>query len=134
MQISCEAMHANVATIAEQQKEIGYESVFVEGESDSMRYMRGLVDDWQAKGITSVLHEQRGGYANNLASMHGLAGKAEALGVRIVSGVEITGFERESASGAVRAVATNRGTIECEQVIVAAGPWVKSFWDFLELP
>ena len=30
-----------------------------------MKYMRGIFDDWQAKGITSVLHEKKGGYANN---------------------------------------------------------------------
>ena len=35
--------------------------------------MNGLFDDWQAKGITSVLHEKKGGYANNTASMYGLA-------------------------------------------------------------
>src|ERR1700746_18630 len=35
MQISPEVMHAQVATIASQQKEIGYESVFIEGEADS---------------------------------------------------------------------------------------------------
>ena len=39
--------------------------------------MNGLFDDWQAKGITSVLHEKRGGYANNMASMYGFAAKAE---------------------------------------------------------
>jgi len=42
-----------------------------------MKYMKGLFDDWQAKGITSVLHEKRGGYANNMASIQGLARKAE---------------------------------------------------------
>ena len=51
--------------------------------------MKGLFDDWQAKGITSVLHEKRGGYANNTASLYGLAGKAEAEGVRIATGVEV---------------------------------------------
>ena len=77
MQISPESMHADVASIYEQQKAIGYESTFVEGADDSMRYMRGLFDDWQAQGITSVLHEKRGGYANNQASMRGLAAKAK---------------------------------------------------------
>ena len=65
MQISPEVMHEDVATISEQQKEIGYTSVFIEGEADCMNYMKGLFDDWQAKGITSVLHEKKGGYANN---------------------------------------------------------------------
>ena len=109
LQISCEAMRRDVAEIARQQAAIGYESVFVEGEADAARYMRGLFDDWQACGITSVLHEQRGGYATNAASIYGLAGKAEAAGVRIASGVEVTGFERQSGSGGViTGVLTNR--------------------------
>jgi glycine/D-amino acid oxidase-like deaminating enzyme len=134
MQISCEAMRADVAQIAQEQREIGYESVFIDGAKDSTKYMRDLFDDWQARGITSVLHEKRGGYANNTASIYGLASKAEELGVRIASGVEVTGFERDSGSQAVRVVQTNRGPIECEQVVVAVGPWVKSIWDLLELP
>ena len=60
MQISPEGMHQDVASIYEQQKAIGYESVFIEGAEDSCKYMKGLFDDWQAKGITSVLHEKRG--------------------------------------------------------------------------
>jgi len=133
MQISCEAMRADVAEIARQQAEIGYESVFVEGEAESAGYMGGLFDDWQARGITSVLHEKRGGYANNTASIYGLAGKAEAAGVRIASGIEVTGFRRDAA-GAVVEVETSRGNIGCDEVVVAVGPWVKKIWDLLELP
>src|SRR3982751_6075188 len=65
MQISPEVMRKQIATIYEQQQAIGYESVFVEGEAESMRYMRGILHDWQAKRITSVLHEKRGGDGNN---------------------------------------------------------------------
>src|SRR5215472_15421310 len=54
MQISPEVMHAQVATIASQKKEIGYESVFIEGAKESTAYMKGLFNDWQAQGITSV--------------------------------------------------------------------------------
>ena len=134
MQISPEVMHADVATIYEQQKAIGYESTFIEGEADSMRYMKGLFDDWQAQGITSVLHEKRGGYANNMASMMGLAGKAEAEGVRILPGVEVTGFEFGSNSNAVTGLVTNQGRIQCETVVVGAGPWVNRIWNMLDLP
>ncbi len=137
MQISCEAMRDDVAEIARQQAAIGYESVFVDGAAESTRYMKNLFHDWQARGITSVLHEKRGGYANNLASVRGLAAKAEAQGVRIVSGVTVRGFRRASQGGvnsAVVAVETNRGMIECEQLVVAVGPWVKEIWDLLELP
>jgi len=52
MQISPEIMREDVASIAEQQKAIGYESVFIEGAKESTHYMKGLFDDWQAQGIT----------------------------------------------------------------------------------
>ena len=133
MQISPEIMHEQVASIAQQQKEIGYESVFVEGEKDSMNYMRGLFDDWQARGITSVLHEKKGGYANNTKSIYGLAEKAEREGVRIMTGVKVTGFVKDKA-GAVRTVVTDKGNIDCDFVVVGTGPWVKQIWDMLELP
>jgi glycine/D-amino acid oxidase-like deaminating enzyme len=133
MQISPEVMHADVAKIAQEQKEIGYDSTFIEGEADSMTYMKGLFDDWQAKGITSVLHEKKGGYANNTKSIYALAKKAEDEGVRIVTGVAVTGLEKD-ASGAVKAVETDRGRIACDFVIVGVGPWVKHIWDMLDLP
>ena len=134
MQISPESMRADVAEIHEQQKAIGYESVFVEGEAESLSYMKGLFDDWQAKGITSVLHEKKGGYANNTASIYGLAAKAEDLGVRILTGVTVTGFTSGHGSDAVTAVETDRGSIGCEQVVVAVGPWINSLWAMLDLP
>ncbi|MEX0809337.1 MAG: FAD-binding oxidoreductase [Dongiaceae bacterium] len=133
MQISPESMHKDVASIYRQQQEIGYESVFIEGKDDCVKYMRGLFDDWQAEGITSVLHEKKGGYANNTKSIYGLAKKAEAEDVRILTGVTVTGFKKD-AKGAVTAVETDRGSIGCDQVIVGAGPWVKQIWDMLDLP
>jgi len=45
MQISSEIMHEDVASIFEQQKSIGYESVFIEGEKDCMKYMKNIFDD-----------------------------------------------------------------------------------------
>ena len=43
MQISPEVMHKDVASIYEQQKAIGYDSVFIEGEKDCMKYMKGML-------------------------------------------------------------------------------------------
>lgn len=135
MQISPECMHAQVGTIYEQQKAIGYESVFIEGAKDCDVYMKNMLDDWRAKNITSVLHEKKGGYANNMRSMEGLAKLARAEGVRVEGGIKVTGFERANgSSSAVRAVVTDKGKIACEQVVIGAGPWVKSFWDMLGLP
>ena len=99
-----------------------------------MKYMKNIFHDWQAKGITSVLHEKRGGYANNTRFDYGLANKAESFGVRILTGTKVTGFKRGSNSKAVTGVVTSKGTIDCEQVIVGVGPWIKGIWDKLELP
>jgi hypothetical protein len=132
MQISPEVMHEDVAGIAQQQKEIGYTSEFIEGEADCMKYMKRLCDDWRAKGITSVLHEKKGGYANNQASMKGLAAKAQNEGVRILAGVKVTGFDYSGKS--VAAVITNQGVIQTDYVVVGAGPWIKSIWEMLDLP
>jgi len=133
MQISPESMHADVTKIYQRQKELGYASVFIEGERDCLKYMKDNVfHDWQAKNITSVLHEKKGGYAHNTRSLYRLADKAEAEGVRILTGVEVTGFKSDNDS--VTAVETNRGNIDCDWVIAGAGPWAKSFWDMLALP
>ncbi len=134
MQISPEVMADDVAGIAKQQKAIGYESVLIEGEKDCAKYMKSLFHDWQAKGIVSVLHEKRGGYANNTKSLYGLAAKAEKEGVRIQGSTRVTGFKSSNSGGAISAVETSRGTVECEYVVVAPGPWAKSLWEFLELP
>ena len=135
MQISPECMHEQVGTIYEQQQAIGYSSVFIEGAGDCDRYMQAMFSDWQARGITSVLHEKKGGYANNTRSIHGLAALAENEGVRIVTGLKVIGFERANgSSGTIGAALTERGRIRCDQVIVGVGPWVKQIWDMLELP
>jgi glycine/D-amino acid oxidase-like deaminating enzyme len=134
MQISPECMRDDVASIYEQQRAIGYESVFIDGAEASERYMKGLFDDWQAKGITSVLHEKRGGYANNQASMNGLAAKARGEGVSVITGVEVLGFEFGSNSRAVTGLATSHGRIACETVVVGVGPWVNTIWNMLDLP
>ena len=132
MQLSPESMHEDVVSIHQQQKEIGYPSDLIEGQGDCASYMRGIFHDWRARGITSVLHEKKGGYANNRASMLGLAQKARAQGVTIQSGVTVTGFEL--TNGAITGVRTDRGSIQVQYVVVAAGPWAKRFWDLLGLP
>ncbi|MFC4352189.1 NAD(P)/FAD-dependent oxidoreductase [Fodinicurvata halophila] len=134
LQISCERMRDDVAQIHQQQQAIGYESAFIEGAEASTRYMRDLFDDWQAQGITSVLHEKRGGYANNTKSIYGLARKAEDLGVRIITGTEVKALVSDNGSSAIRAIETDRGTIRCDQLIIGTGPWVRDFWSMLGLP
>lgn len=102
MQISSESMHQDVADIYEQQQAIDYQSTFIEGTDDCTKYMKNIFSDWRAQGITSILHEQPGGYANNTLAMEGLAKKVESEGVSIISGVTVTGFKQD-AKGSIQA-------------------------------
>ena len=132
MQIAPEQMHADVAKIFAEQQAIGYPSELIEGERDCRAYMLNMFDDWQAAGVTAILHEKKGGYANNVRSLRGLAAKAEAEGVRIVPGVRVTGIG--VSGGAVTTVETDQGEIGCDQLIIAAGPWIRDLWAMLDLP
>jgi glycine/D-amino acid oxidase-like deaminating enzyme len=132
LQTAPEAMHADVVQIHAEQRAIGYDSVLVEGEQDCRAYMLEMFPDWQATGITTVLHEKQGGYANNKRSLAGLEAKALAAGVRIQPGTEVTGLDVNG--GAVTGVRTSAGTIACDHLIVAAGPWIRDFWAMLDLP
>jgi len=134
MQISPKIMEEDVATIHKEQKEIDYDSTFILGEKESFKYMKNIFDDWQAQGITSVLHEKKGGYANNTSSMYGLARKAEDEGVRILTGTSVKGFKSANGSTAITAVETDRGTIQCDQIVIGVGPWLNDIWNMLELP
>lgn len=132
LQVAPESMRSDVEQIYQEQRAIGYQSELVVGEKDCTRYLLDMFSDWQAGGSTAVLHEKRGGYANNVASLKGLAAKAEAEGVRIRSGVRVTGVSVDG--GAVTSVQTDSGDIRCEQLVVAVGPWVRDIWSMLGLP
>jgi len=132
LQISPESMHADVAQIHAEQQAIGYASTLIEGSQACASYLQDIFADWQAQGITNLLHEHRGGYANNTASLRGLAAKAQAEGVRIAGGVRVTGLRLDG--GAVTGVETDQGTVACDDLIVAVGPWIRDLWRMLELP
>ena len=136
LQISYDEMRDDVVTIHEQQQAIGYESVFIDGEAETHAYMKGIFDDWRATGVTSVLHEKKGGYAHNMATVNGLLAKVEAEGVSVAVGTLVT--ELLVDGGAVTHVVTRQGTesatIAVDHVVAAAGPWVPKLWEMLDLP
>ena len=127
------AQESDLIEVHERQQRIGYPSELHVGEEAVTAHMRSLFTDWRAPGLTVCLHEHAGGYAFNRESMLGLADKARAAGAQIIGGVEVTGFQSDG-SGAVNRVQTSQGTIEVEQVVIAAGPWIASLWSMLGLP
>jgi len=128
------AQESDLVSVHERHEQIGYRSELVVGEADVDAHMKALFPDWRAQGLTVCLHEQQGGFAFNLESVQGLADKCEAEDVRILTGVEVTGFVL-GPDDAVAAVETSRGRVEVgEQVVVAPGPWAQRFWAMLGLP
>ena len=134
MQIASESMQEDVHSIYVQQQEIGYESKLIEGAAAADSYMRDMFSDWQAQGITTVLHEKRGGYSNNTKSLYALAKMVEDRGVRIITGLRVKGLNRESQSGSIKSVETDKCIIGCDRLILAPGPWARDFWHMLDMP
>jgi glycine/D-amino acid oxidase-like deaminating enzyme len=127
------AQESDLTEVHERQQRIGYPSELYVGESEVADHMRSLYSDWRAPGLTVCLHERAGGYAFNRESMFGLADKARKAGAEIRPGVEVTGFDFDY-SGAVTTVHTSLGDVRAEQVVIAVGPWIASFWEMLGLP
>lgn len=117
--------------IARQHAAIGYPSKLIEGARATRSFMRAQFSDWSASGTAAVLQEERGGWADARRTLDALAGIARAEGAVILEGIEVVGFEFES--GAVVSVETSGGSIRCEIVVVAPGPWARDFWRMLEL-
>ncbi len=125
---------SDLSETAARQERIGYRSELILGEADVDAHMKGLFPDWRARGVTACLHEHQGGFAFNMDSVEGLHGKCREVGVSVLSGVEVTGFE-EAPDGSIAALETSEGRIEVgEQVVIAPGPWAKRFWALLGMP
>ena len=100
MQIAPEAMRDDVVQIYAEQQAIGYASeLVVEGGGVPRVHDGACSPTGRRPASPCVLHEKRGGYANNVASLKGLAAKAEAEGVRIRTGVRVTGLARGRRRG-----------------------------------
>ncbi len=129
-----QVQESDLTAVYERHQRIGYRSDLYLGEADVDAHMKWLFPDWRAQGVTVCLHEHQGGFAFNQESVDGLLAKCEAEGVRVVSGVEVTGFTSR-ADDSVSAVETSAGPIEVgEQVVIAPGPWARRFWSLLGLP
>ena len=98
------------------QNELGVPSRVVDvAEASRLSPLAG-VDDVLAATFCPV-----DGHASPEAVAQGYAGGAREHGAVVVTGCSATAIE--VADGAVRAVTTDRGTIEAETVVVAAGVW-----------
>ena len=120
----------DLVAIREQHERAGYESELIVGAEDCRTYLAFSWPDWEAE-VAAVLHERRGGWADPMQTVRHLADRARAAGAVIEEGVEVTGFEL--GAGAVEAVQTSGGSVGCETLVAAPGPWVERLWRLLGL-
>src|SRR3954469_16133083 len=127
-----EVQAQDCVTIQRHQAEIGYRSDVILGARACTEHMEAIFPDWNGSGIEAVLHERQGGWAETQTTVDNLGRLARAKGVRIFTGVEVTGFDIDDER--VRAVETDQGTIETAFFVAGAGPWGGHVWRMLGLP
>jgi glycine/D-amino acid oxidase-like deaminating enzyme len=112
----------DLEAIAARQAEVGYASELATGAACA-ETLTWLWPDFDASGVAAVLHERRSGWADAAATVRELARRAREAGARIHEGVRATGVEW--AGEEVASVATERGAVDCDVLVVAPGPWAR---------
>jgi glycine/D-amino acid oxidase-like deaminating enzyme len=113
------------------QNAAGYPSDLYAGE-DARRFVRNLWPDFNTSRVGLALHERVSGYAGTRQAVAGLARKCADEGVRVLPGVEVTGYDVEG--GRVRAVLTSQGRVACDVVVWGLGAWTPHHWRMLGKP
>ncbi len=113
------------------QARAGYPSDLYVGK-EGKDFLKAIWPDFNTDSIDVVLHEKVSGYAGTLQAVAGLAEKCRQHGVRIFSGVSVTGYRR--ANGTVSHVETDHGAIACDVVVLGLGAWTPQHWQWLDLP
>ena len=77
-----------------------------------------------ADGVHGAAHIPGDGYVDPSSLTMAYAARARRLGVRIIAGVTVVGAERSNRL--ITKLATNKGTIACGSVVLAAGVWARA--------
>jgi glycine/D-amino acid oxidase-like deaminating enzyme len=117
--------------VHQSQNAAGYPSDLYVG-AEAKRFLKSLWPDFNVNHVDIALHEKVSGYAGTRQAVRGLAQKCADQGVRILSGVEVTGYDLRA--GQVQAVHTNLGDIKCDLVIWGLGAWTPQHWKMLDKP
>lgn len=113
------------------QNSVGYHSDLYVGQ-DAHAFLKGIWPDFKTDGVDVALHERVSGYAGTRQVIRGLAQKCADEGVRIISGVTVTGYDVEN--GRVRRVLTDKGDVACNLVVWGLGAWTPKHWEMLGGP
>ncbi len=99
---------------------------------EARKYLKSIWPDFNPHSIGVVLHEKMSGYAGTVQAVKGLTTMCERHGVRILSGVEVKGYN--SNNGTVTSVETNLGSIKCDMAFLCLGAWTPQHWEMLGKP
>ena len=117
--------------IHKSQNAVGYPSDLYVGE-DAKRFVKSIWPDFNTSRTAVALHEKYSGYAGTRQAVNGLARKCADHGVRVITGIEVTGYDVQG--GQVKGVHTNQGDIKCDLVIWGLGAWTPKHWGMLDQP
>ncbi len=122
---------ANYERVHRSQNSVGYHSDLYVGEA-ARDFLKHIWPDFNTARIGVALHEKVSGYAGTRQSVNGLAQKCADHGVRVITGVEVTGYDLQG--GEVRGVYTDRGYLKCDLVVWGLGAWTPKHWSMLGKP
>ena len=117
--------------IGESQNSVDYPSDVYVGK-EARDFLKGIWPDFKTANIEVAIHEKLSGYAGTMQVCNGLAEKCRQHGVRVVTGVEVTGYDVQG--GVVGAVHTDQGDIACDSVVLGLGAWTPIHWAMLGKP
>ena len=110
---------------AENAKAFGLDTRLVSG-AEAERLQPGSTRTWKGALYTSA-----DGRAEPFLAVPAMARHAQKLGVKIFQNCAVRGVE--TTAGKVSSVVTEKGTIACEQVVLAGGAWSRRFLHNLEI-
>jgi glycine/D-amino acid oxidase-like deaminating enzyme len=113
------------------QARVGYRSDLYQGK-EARGFLKAIWPDFKTDGIDVVLHEKVSGYAGTRQAIAGLAQKCRDHGVRILTGIEVLGYDM--SGGRVSRLRTNQGDIACDAVVLGLGAWTPKHWAMLGKP
>ncbi len=110
---------------AENAKAFGLDTKLVSG-AEAERLQPGSTRTWKGALYTSA-----DGRAEPFIAVPAMARHAQKIGVRIFQNCAVRGVE--TAAGKIVSVVTEKGTIACEQVVLAGGAWSRRFLHNLDI-
>lgn len=114
--------------------EAGYD-VLTDHEIPVTRYDTDELDEafpmFNLETFDFAVSDDTAAYSDGTDVAAGFVRAAQKRGATVVTGITVEEFETDSES--ITAVQTNEGTVSCENVVLAAGPWTPSLGEKLGL-